>query len=74
MDKIEKIMLKIQSVLTDDLLTKKYKKLQRKTLTQGHCYAASEALYYLLGGEKEGYTPCVASFIENYEKFTHWWI
>ena len=39
-----------------------------------HCYASAEALYHLLGGKSAGYVACVASFEENNEKFTHWWI
>lgn len=68
------LIQKIQNALTDDLLTPKYAKLARQSPTEGHCYAASEALYHLLGGKSEGYVPCVASFEENGEKLTHWWI
>jgi hypothetical protein len=70
----EILIPKIQSVLSDDLLTPKYAKLKRQSATEGHCYAASEALYHMLGGKSAGYVPCVASFEENGEKFTHWWI
>lgn len=46
--------------LTDDLLTAKYRR-QKKNLivpnTFGHCYVASEAAYYLLGGKEEGWKP-----------------
>ncbi len=72
--KILIFMKEIQNVLSDDLLTPKYRKLKRKTSTEGHCYAASEALYHLIGGKEAGFVPCVASFVEDNEKFTHWWI
>lgn len=68
------LIKEIQLVLTDDLLTPKYRALERKTPTEGHCYAASEALYHLMGGKEAGFVPCVASFDEGGEKFTHWWI
>ncbi len=72
--KIEKLKKLIISVLSDDLLTPKYRKLKRHSVTEGHCYAASEALYHLLGGKEAGYTPQVASWNEGNEKFSHWWI
>jgi hypothetical protein len=46
--------------LTDDLLTPKYRRLKKKSnvpATFGHCYVASEAAYYLLGGKEEGWKP-----------------
>jgi hypothetical protein len=64
---------KIQHVLTKDLLTSKYKEIA-KNHTEGHCYAASEALFYLLGGKHNGFTPQVATFEKNGGKLTHWWI
>lgn len=71
---IPKLIKEIQSVLTNDLLTPKYAQLPRQSKTEGHCYAASEALYHMLGGKTAGYVPQVASFIENNEKLTHWWL
>jgi hypothetical protein len=46
--------------LTDDLLTpryRRYKKINNVPNTFGHCYVASEAAYYLLGGKEEGWKP-----------------
>lgn len=46
--------------LTDDLLTPRYrrhKKTNNVPDTFGHCYVASEAAYYLLGGKEEGWKP-----------------
>ena len=71
---IPKLINDIQSVLNDYLLTAKYAQLPRQSKTEGHCYAASEALYHMLGGKTAGYVPQVASFIENNEKLTHWWL
>lgn len=45
----------IQSVLTADLLQPKYRGGSHRF--SGHCYAASEALYHLLGGKKAGFKP-----------------
>lgn len=72
--KMLNLIMDIQSVLTDDLLNPKYKSLARKVPIEGLCYAASESLYHLMGGKEAGFVPCVASFEENGEKFTHWWI
>jgi len=46
--------------LTDDLLTPKYRRMKKGNNlpnTFGHCYVASEAAYYLLGGKEEGWKP-----------------
>jgi hypothetical protein len=46
--------------LSDDLLSKKYleiKFLRNLPKTFGHCYVASEAAYYLLGGKESGWKP-----------------
>jgi hypothetical protein len=46
--------------LTDDLLTPKYRRMKKDNNlpnTFGHCYVASEAAYYLLGGKEEGWKP-----------------
>lgn len=46
--------------LTDDLLAPKYRRIKQSTTTSntfGHCYVASEAAYYLLGGREEGWKP-----------------
>ena len=46
--------------LTDDLLTPKYRRMKKKSKlpnTFGHCYVASEAAYYILGGKEESWKP-----------------
>ena len=71
---ITKLIADIKSVLTPELLTGQYAKNTPKSPTEGHCYAAAEALYHFLGGKEAGYTPQVASFMEGDIKCTHWWI
>ena len=68
----ESIIKKVQNCLSDDLLSKiwKEKKTKEDDKTFGHCYAASEALYYLLGGKNGGLTPQVGKS----ESGTHWWL
>lgn len=49
-----------ESILTPDLLKPQWAKINRASgiHTTGHCYAASEALFYLLGGkDKSPYRP-----------------
>lgn len=73
MDKINYLIEQIQSVLTDDLLSSDWKRYIRTGdfhPTTGHCYAASEALYHLLGGKEKGYTPQVGKSANG----THWWL
>lgn len=74
LDKANYLINIIPSILSDDLLTPLYAKLDRKSKTEGHCYASSEAIYHMLGGIHAGLTPCVASFEENGQKMTHWWL
>jgi len=68
------LVKKIHLVLSDDLLTPKWKKIISKEdnhPTAGHCYASSEALYHLLGGKKEGFKPILG---KTEDGLTHWWI
>ena len=54
---IELINLIVDS-LSDDLLKPKYKSLKNKNKYTGHCYVATEALYYLIDdNERINYTP-----------------
>lgn len=71
--KYNSIINKIQSVLSDDLLNDNWKKIIKKEInhpTAGHCYAASEALYHILGGKEKGFKP----FVSKHKNKTHWWI
>ncbi len=72
--KYNTLIKKIQSVLTDDLLNPAWKKIVKKEdnhFTAGHCYAASEALYHLLGGKEAGFKPQVG---KSDNGTTHWWL
>lgn len=58
--------------LTPDLLKPRYRKLAvGKHRTFGHCYAASEALWHMLGGMRSSYRPHV---LRLPNKGTHWYL
>jgi hypothetical protein len=61
----------IQKVLTPDLLKPEYVKRNEGNPMYGHCYAATEALYHLLGGKESGWHPCWG---KDAEGVTHWWL
>lgn len=59
--------------LTDDLLKptyRAYKKNNKVSNTYGHCYVASEAAYYLLGGKEEGWKPMHMKHLGS----SHWFL
>jgi hypothetical protein len=58
--------------LTPDLLKPKYRKRVESgcDVRTGHCYAASEAFYHLVGGRDAGYKPM---FVVH-ENEPHWWV
>lgn len=72
------IMQAILDSLDDDLLKPQQRREKaRKRLagqlphpTFAHDYVASEALFHLLGGKKEGYRAMHA----HHERVSHWWI
>ena len=70
-----RVIHKIQSVLTSDLL--KVKPVSDR-LHAGHCYVASEVLYLLLGGRVSNYVPCVLNHRVAPEILgkgeTHWFL
>lgn len=67
----QQTILKIQRVLTPDLLKPRYRAGNKGNPMFGHCYAASDALYHLLGGKDAGYKPIVAT---DDTDGTHWWL
>lgn len=71
---LPQIISLMQQCFTDDLLNPKYRNMPRDTPAEGHCYAAAEALYHALGGQKSGYTPQYAPFTKNGVAMTHWWL
>lgn len=59
--------------LTDDLLAPKYRRMKKNgnfPNTFGHCYVASEAAYYLLGGKSGGWKPMHMSHLGA----SHWFL
>lgn len=62
---------KILDVLTPDLLKKEYREANKTNETYGHCYAASEALYHMLGGKASGLVSMVG---RDSNGVTHWWL
>jgi hypothetical protein len=64
------LMKSIRIVLTDDLLKPEYRLRGDRRPTSGHCYAASEALYHLMGGKAAGLTPVQL----HHEGDSHWYL
>lgn len=60
----------IAAVLSDDLLLPRYRRQPDRSVLTGHCYAASEAAYHLLGGRAAGWSARVL----RHEGGTHWYI
>lgn len=72
MTPVERRMMKaVQQALTPDLLKGRWAAASSTCDVKGHCYAASEALYHLLGGKATGYTPMSA---RDDAGGTHWWL
>lgn len=60
----------IRAELTDDLLAPRYRAVTGRAPTTGHCYAASEATYHLVGGKAAGWTPMRI----RHEGEPHWYL
>jgi hypothetical protein len=73
----ETLISKIQSVLTPDLLKGIWKNPTSNSVA-GHCYAATESLYWLLGGPDSYFKPYVLThktFPEGLDEGeTHWFL
>ena len=67
----ERYIALIQNVLSPDLLKPEYRELNIGNPMYGHCYAATEALFHLIGGLDSGWFP-VRGKDEN--GITHWWL
>jgi cytidine deaminase len=61
----------IQSVLTGDLLKKRYRNVAGTNRFFGHCYAASEAYYHMRGAAESGFMPMVLRLGKG---GTHWFL
>ncbi len=70
----------IGAVLTPDLLKGRWRSAFEETGNRysGHCYAAAEALFHMIGGRSKGWLPCVMSSAVWPEGLdpgeTHWFI
>jgi hypothetical protein len=62
----------VSASLSPDLLSKKWASIVQEGdhPTTGHCYAAAEAAFHLLGGRRKGYV----AFVASYDGLTHWWV
>jgi len=73
----QSLIKRIQSVLTPDLLKGIWAK-QFENPMAGHCYVATEALYWILGGPDGDFVPYVLShktFPEGLDEGeTHWFL
>lgn len=69
----ESLIAKIKSVLTPDLLRPQYRAANCANPMYGHCYAATEVLYYLLQGtgKCEDFKPHRG---KDDQRVTHWWL
>lgn len=67
---IKEIEKAIVASLDDSLLKPEWKKVTPRNDVTGHCYAASEAMFYLTGGSKK-WTPQVG---KDESGCTHWWL
>lgn len=54
---VKKLGASVIASLTPELVKKEFLFLQKKHRLGGHCYVATEAMYYLLGGKSSGYMP-----------------
>lgn len=64
------LITSVRAVLSDDLLRPKYRRRAKRHPMGGHCYAASEALYHLLGAKQAGLTPMRL----RHEGDPHWYL
>ena len=70
-DYIKRALAAVTASLTPDLLKKRYRDVAAgRHRTFGHCYVASEAVWYLLGDKRCGYGPHVLRTAGG----THWFL
>lgn len=70
--KEQRLVKKIQGVLTPELLKPQFRACWNPSNPMaGHCYAATEALYHLLGGPQSGWKPVRG---KDPQGVTHWWL
>lgn len=64
------LIAEVQAQLTQDLLKSEYHEENDNNPMFGHCYVASEALYYLLS-DKDRYCPARG---RDPDGIVHWWL
>lgn len=68
---INELIVIIVKNLNDDLLKKKYRGIKNRNIYSGHCYVATEALYYLINDdERKNYIPSTIKIND----ITHWFL
>jgi len=65
----KQLLKTIRNNLTPDLLQKKYLKENLTNKTYGHCYVATECLYYML--RDKSFMPYIA---RDFRNNVHWWL
>ena len=72
--KPQEAILKLKSIYfkCSHLLEPKWRKMNEESGIEstGHCYVATEALFYLCGGIRSRLRPMYAKYFEG----THWWL
>ena len=70
------IVKMIKKSLTPDLLKIKYRKKNKNNLMYGHCYVATESLYYLIRhlSSDKGYLEYKPFYGKDKSGITHWWL
>lgn len=67
---IEKLIQKVQSNLSPDLLKPIYRETNKTNPMFGHCYVATECIYYLLEADH----PYRPHWGRDEDGITHWWL
>ena len=67
---LEDLIAQIQAALTPDLLKPPYREENEVNPMFGHCYVATEALFYLLP-DRENYCACRG---RDDRGIVHWWL
>jgi len=65
---LDVVILRVQGCLTDDLRLPIYQ--GKENPLAGHCYLASEVLFWMLGGRSGDWVPCTI----RHEGSSHWFL
>lgn len=68
--KPQDVAKRVSAVLTPDLLHRRFQGDSERHPVAGHCYAASEAVYHMMGGKEGGWTPMQV----EHEGGPHWFL